>query len=147
MTLIHVANLTNGLFCPHIEDLPNLRYSRIQSTHCEQKRWAQVVSGAGPDILMNFALGHDIVVHDKSEHHHETRACWQGLAFVRFACETQWGRPITPLGSRGPGMETYFREVLRRIGEPSIRLIDYYSRWNAASANANEGKLRSCKLG
>lgn len=142
MSTIHVANLSNGLLCPHIENIGNLRYSRIQSTHCEQKRWAQVVSGAGPDILMNLALGHTLIVHDKSERRNETRACWQGLAFVRFACETQWGLPVTPvLEARGPSMEGYFREVLRRIGEPTIRLLDYYSRFNHGAID-----LRSCKM-
>ena len=139
---IHVANLTNGLFCPHIEDIDNLRYSRIQSTHCEQKRWAQVVQGAGPDILMNLALGHSVIVHDKSERRHETRACWQGLAFIRFACETRWGLPVSPVLDNRPGMTAYFREVLNRIGEPTLRLIDYYQRFNGAYPL----DLRSCKL-
>jgi hypothetical protein len=138
---IHVANLTNGLFCEHIENIENLRYSRIQSTHCEQKRWAQVVNGAGPDILMNLALGHEIIVHDKSERHNETRAMWQGLAFIRFACETRWGLPISPILGR-PSMESYFREVLRRIGEPTERLLDYYSRYNGGYPI----DLRSCKM-
>jgi hypothetical protein len=137
---IHVANLTNGLFCPHIEEIENLRYSRIQSTHCEQKRWVQVVNGAGPDILMNLALGHEVIVHDKSERRSETRACWQGLSFIRYACEVRWGLETTPINR--PGMEAYFREVLRRIGEPTERLLDYYSHYNGGYPI----DLHSCKM-
>ena len=150
MTLIHVVNLTNGLLCPHLSDPGmwerDLRYSRIQSTHCEQKRWAQVVSGAGPDLLMNLALGNTVVVHDKSERRRETRACWQGLSFIRFACETSWDMPVTPIhGERGPMMEAYFRDVMRRIGEPTLNFLRYYRTFSDARTESGI-HLRSCKM-
>ncbi|MBF6332449.1 hypothetical protein [Nocardia transvalensis] len=90
MSAVHFANLTRGLLCPHLVGY-EVRYTRIQSTSCEQKRWHDVIFGAGPDLLMTMALGRLAIVHDQSERPRETRAMWQGLVFVRRACEHLWG--------------------------------------------------------
>src|ERR1700721_1367744 len=107
---LEVVNLTRGVFCPHLDGkhpaypIGPYRYSRIQSTQCEMKQWDKVVlSSFGPDLWMHLAMGHHLVVHDFSEkpfkHHieirRETRACWQGMQFIRYVAERVWQMPPT----------------------------------------------------
>jgi hypothetical protein len=106
---IEVVNLTRGVFCPHLDrkhpayPIGNYRYSRIQSTQCEMKQWDAVVLSLGADLWMHLALGHRLVVHDYSEKPYkhddgmkrETRACWQGLQFIRYVAERMWMMPLT----------------------------------------------------
>jgi hypothetical protein len=102
---IEVVNLTNGLHCHHIDNaylaypVSKFRYSRIQSTQCELKQWDKVImTSFGPDLWMHLAMGNHLVVHDMSEKpwkrdesiRRETRACWQGMQFIRYVAERAW---------------------------------------------------------
>lgn len=138
--MIHFVNLTRGLYCPHLAQHPLLdgrgmpmavHYTRIQSTHCEQKNWPGVIYGAGPDLLVRIAQGDEIVVHDKSENDHETRAMWQGLKFIRRACETLWDlSPLSPVFGRGGlPMEQFFDGAIARLDRPEANYLRYYRRF------------------
>lgn len=141
--MIHFINLTRGLYCPHLGGTGPERehYCRIQSTHCEQKNWPGVVHGAGPDLLILAAAGADITVHDCSENDHETRAMWQGLAFVRRACETLWGAPLTSINGRGGyPMQLYFDGEVVKLPDPVIAYVRYYRKWYSGGPVT----MRSC---
>lgn len=128
MTL-HFANLTRGLLCPHLPplDITHVRYCRIQSTSCEGKRWRDIIIGAGPELLMAMAHGVPTVVHDVSERDRETRAMWQGLAFVRRTCETVWGLDLTPIDGRGGlSMQDYFDHEIRNLDRPTVKLVRHF---------------------
>lgn len=123
---VHFLNLSRGLLCAPATR-GTIHYSRIQSTSCEQKRWGDVIIGAGADLLMHMALGHDIIVHDHSERPRETRAMWQGLAFVRRACETIWGLELTPIPGRGGlAMQQYFDHELHHLDPHARKLVKHY---------------------
>jgi hypothetical protein len=101
----HYANLSNGLGCPHLEGhLVPPRVVRVQSTWCEQQRWGDVLLTAGADLLYHLARGERCVVHDVSERDRETRACWQGLSWLRWALSRAWGVAPEPEVFKPSGM-------------------------------------------
>ncbi|GAA1624029.1 hypothetical protein GCM10009733_020840 [Nonomuraea maheshkhaliensis] len=123
---VHYLNLTRGLLCaPHV---PNPRYLRLQSTWCEQKRWADVLWTLGPDFYQHLASG-PVTVHDVSERPRTTRACWQGLAWVRFACERLWDASANPAIVRsGHDMTAYFARELTRLDDRVTKFVRYFGR-------------------
>jgi Asp-tRNA(Asn)/Glu-tRNA(Gln) amidotransferase A subunit family amidase len=164
---IEVVNLSRGVFCPHLDNkhpaypIGNYRYSRIQSTHCEQKQWDAVVATSfGPDLWMHLAMGHHLVVHDYSEKpwkwdeemRRETRACWQGMALIRYCAERVWDMPITPAvgGKTAPfDMTEYFQAVFENHVENGIskntkRMIKYFRGQRDQLGNRAPVQLTSC---
>jgi hypothetical protein len=142
---IEVVNLTNGLYCPHLDNkhpaypIGNYRYSRIQSTHCEMKQWDEMVNTSfGPDLWLHLAMGHHLVVHDYSERpwkkdpaiRRETRACWQGVNFIRYVAERCWGMPITPSYGRNSQWEMteYFEEAWYTLKSTTTHRVKYYNK-------------------
>lgn len=126
MEAVHFANLTRGLMCGS----GATGFCRIQSTHCEQKQWRDIIYGAGPHLLLTLAT-HDvpIIVHDMSEKDRETRAMWQGLTFLTYACQRAWKLPLTPaIMRRRHGMDVthYFKERYNKLTSSTIQYLDYY---------------------
>lgn len=123
----HYANLTNGLLCgPATAGL-----IRIPSTFCEQKMWGRVIYGAGPDMLATLARGYPVVVHDQSERQRNTRAQWQGLSWLRYACSAAWGLPLPTEYSRsGMNVTGYWEGVYRGFLADSDRAwLGYFKRF------------------
>lgn len=141
---VHYINLTNGLHCPHgsylNRTLTPYSYVRIQSTACEQKRWDDVVFGAGPDLFMMLARGASIIVHDKSEKERETRAMWQGLRWCQYVAERTWGLPVMPiLGRGGKSMQQYFDQQYHILSK-GVKFVAYFGRF----LDTDQLYLRSC---
>lgn len=127
--MIHFANLTRGLLCPHLDGLGAVRYCRIQSSHCESKYWPGIIYGAGPEMLVMLAAGETVVVHDVSERDRETRAMWQGLTFLRRTCETLWHLPLTPVTGRGGvALADYLDGVIGLLDKNVRAYVRYYGR-------------------
>lgn len=129
--MMHYANLTRGTLCPHFAGCECSRFTRIQSTSCEQKRWDDVIHGAGPDFLHHMGLGVALVVHDLSERPHETRAMWQGLAWLRYAAERILRQTPSPITGRGGyAMEQYFQHEFDHNGDlrRALRALEYHLR-------------------
>lgn len=123
MSAVHFLNLTRGLECRRHVVEP--RFLRIQSTWCEQKRWADVLAAATPDLLYRWAVGDEVTVHDVSERDRVTRACWQGLVWLRFCAEMTWSDQdptvvTTPRGRGGAVVSGYFVE---QYGNLPVRLV------------------------
>lgn len=123
--------------CPHLAGLDSgsLRFTRVQSTMCEQKLWDAVIMSLGPDLYWHLAQGSEVIVHDKSERDRETRACWQGLRLIRRACETVWHLPVTPVTGRGGHcMEQYMDAVIFQRHEHGLSdsTWTYLSYWSKA---------------
>lgn len=130
--MIHYVNLTRGLECPHLDTLPTPpRMLRIQSTWCEQKRWADILWTVGPDLYYHLAVGEVVTVHDLSEKPRQTRATWQGLSWIRAACQLAWdGRVQLPECSRG-GMDLtgYWYQRWRALPERVHTHVEYFGRY------------------
>jgi hypothetical protein len=59
VTTVHFINLANGVdIIPHLEvkSGESLSFLRVQSTHCEQKLWDELLLGLGPTFLTYLAL-------------------------------------------------------------------------------------------
>lgn len=143
--IIHAVNLTRGVLCPHVtHELPcgaEVRMTRIRSVQCEYELWDVVVMSLGSDLYWNLSRGHQVIVHDFSERDQETRACRQGVALIRRACETMWGLPLTVIpGDEGRGMEAYFDWVIPRLGDSTRSYLRYFQ----VRQPAGEVQLRSC---
>lgn len=136
--MIHFYNLTNGLAClgeGTSRDSP--RFMRIQSTHCEQKRWADVIYGAGPDFLWHLAHDAEIVVHDESEKPRTTRALWQGVEVIRVFAGFVWGRPCLPELTRGGhNAADYYLAQARALDDRTRRWLAYFGRDASDAARA-----------
>ncbi|MEV0237831.1 hypothetical protein [Nonomuraea sp. NPDC050786] len=129
---VHYLNLTRGLLCSHHVDQP--RYLRLQSTWCEQKRWADILWTIGPDFYQHLAAG-PVTVHDVSERPRATRACWQGLAWVRYACERLWSAPTTPAIVRnGHDMTAYFDRQLDNLDDRVKKHVRYFWQFHRGQA-------------
>lgn len=125
---VHYRNLTNGLCCGH--NPLDGRYVRLQSTWCEQKRWADVLTHLSPDLLIHVAFGEDVVVHDRSEKRRLTRACWQGLSWVRFACRRGWDlEPAVEVSRGGQDMGAYWAVVWDGLDRPAKAWVRYFRRF------------------
>ena len=133
MAIVHYRNLTNGLFC----DCPpwtlyKTRVVRLQSTACEQKRWEAILHELGADLYYNLATGESCIIHDKSERERETRACWQGLSWVRYACHRAWreGEPPMEFSRGGMPLNPYWEEQYRGLSRSGQHLLKYFKKFD-----------------
>ena len=112
---VNYINLTNGLQAIDDYQLTGYSFMRLQSTHCEQKRWADVLASVPDDMLMRLALGQDVTVYDYGARKAVPRAVWQGLEFVKFVLTWEWlGREYVPVG-RVASSSGYFWQALREL--------------------------------
>jgi hypothetical protein len=129
VTSIHFINLSNGLACA---DRPegDVHFLRLQSTWCEQKRWADVLATIGPDFLFHLATNDVLIIHDRSERPRLTRALWQGVPWVRYACQRAWGLPVErALVRGGVDVSTYFEKQYVAIAPRLVRQIAYFGKY------------------
>ncbi len=131
---VHFVNLSNGVLCmgdtEHFPLPAEAHWTRIQSTACEQKRWADVLRDAGPDLLIHLAVGYDVVVHDQSERPRVTRACWQGVPWIRYACQVAWTGRADPVKSRnGMDVTDYFEKQWRRLKHADRQRVRYFKKF------------------
>jgi hypothetical protein len=139
------ANLTNGLLCAP-SDAPLVR---LPSTWCEQKAWDKVLTGLGADLYAHLARGEAITVHDQSERERQTRAQWQGLSWVRYACAVAWGlKPRREISRFGMDVTEYWADVyesldLTKRGRESQRWLEYF-RPVAEEAGTTRLELSAC---
>jgi hypothetical protein len=123
--VIHYLNLTRGALCADHVEQP--RYLRLQSTWCEQKRWADVLWTLSTDFYVALASGQHLTVHDVSERSRQTRASWQGLSWVQFTCQRLWGGAPAPVLNRGGmDMSPYFTHELARLDRRVRRHVGYF---------------------
>lgn len=132
----HWINLTNGLQAIRDYGLTDWRALRLQSTWCEQKRWEDVLAAVPDEMLLRLALGEECRVYDYGARKPASRACWQGLEWVRYALTRRWtGEVLQPAG-RASSMGPYLDEQYRQLGERTRRRLDYH----AALAGGQPGR-------
>lgn len=137
MAVQHYRNLTNGLKCNC--STPHCRFIRLQSTACEQKHWDKVLHELGADFYFELARGTTCIVHDKSEKNRETRACWQGLSWIRYACHRAWdgGKPPTEFSRGNMNISPYWEEQFKRLPTKTRRMLEHYRKYyNGGIINA-----------
>ena len=124
----HWVNLTNGLQAIRDHRLTNWRALRIQSTHCEQKRWEDVLASVPDEMLLRLAMGEECRIYDYGANKPISRACWQGMEWVRYVLCRRWlGEKVQP-GGRASLMGLYFEEQYRRaLSDRALRRLDYFA--------------------
>lgn len=125
----HYINLSRGFECGCPPNTGS-RIIRIESTACEQKQWDKILKQLGADMFYELARGTSCVVHDKSERDRETRACWQGLSWIRYACGRAWmaAPAMVPKEFSRNGMEVtpFWEEQFRALPDSTRRMLDFY---------------------
>ena len=127
MITTHWINLTNGLQAIRDYGLTDWRALRLQSTWCEQKRWEDVLASVPDEMLLRLALGQECRVYDYGARKFQSRACWQGLEWVRYALTRRWtGELLQPVG-RAATMAGYLDQQYLRLGDRCRRRLDYFA--------------------
>ena len=122
---VKYANLTNGI---EAIDGNDWRFIRIQSTACEQKRWAFILEDLDNDLLMNLALGNHCEVYDFG-HEGEPRALWQGLVWIRYALTRAWCDREEAAYVRGCNVTRYFAEQYDGLPDRTLSKLRYFKKF------------------
>ena len=139
----HFRNLSRGLLCK----CPTPRYHimRLQSSHCEQKHWDRILHDVGAELLYTLANGHVAIVHDVSERNRDTRACWQGLSWIRYACHRAWNPdsvlPPSEVSKHGYPLNAYWELEWSQISRSTRHWLEYFDQYYTPG---NKIYLRSC---
>jgi len=128
-------NLTNGI--EYFEKKPELDpdlvvFMRLQSTHCEQKRWDLVFSEVPDDMLFRLAIGYRVIVVDFSSRRRVPRAIWQGMELVKYVLYRFWlDKEYIPQTRAARDRGAYFDWVYGRLKENKTirRRLEYYKRY------------------
>ena len=128
MKTIWFVNLTNGIELIHVNrSHREMHFTRIQSTHCEQKLWNHVIQSAGADLLTHAALGFTCIVLDCGAKHPVPRAIWQGLEFIKYAMHRAWLNNLNwqPSG-RSKTSLNYFSDCYAKLDKKTIQWLKYF---------------------
>ena len=130
MVTKHYVNLSQGLRAILQYDLKDYRYIHIQSTWCEQKRWADILMTLSDDFLMNVALGHRCIIYDYGARKKIPRAVWQGLEWVKFVLHRVWhGKTYEVEGRLNKSAQQYFEEQYKLLPEKVKNRIKYFKKY------------------
>jgi hypothetical protein len=119
-------NLTNGLQAIRDYGLTEYNVMRLQSTHCEQKRWADVLASVPDEFLFRLAMGDECRVYDYGARKAVPRAVWQGLEWVRYAVTRRWTGEVVVLTGRARTMGRYFAEQYAGLTDREKSRLDYF---------------------
>ena len=70
--ITNYLNLTNGL--EYINEIPNYKLVRIQSTYCEQKLFDRMIQDLDYNFLFDIAQGNTVRIYDTSSNKKQSRA-------------------------------------------------------------------------
>ena len=126
MAVIVYLNLTNGL--EFMNEVDDFRFCRIQSTHCEQKLWSQMILEIENDMLMNLAIGNTCMVVDAGKRG-RTRALWQGLEFLKYALHRCWLDCEYQSNGRASTSQGYFSQCYSVLSQPAKSKLKYYRKF------------------
>ena len=137
----HFVNLSRGLLCPCPK--PRMHVTRIQSNVCEQKHWGRLIHDVGPELLYAISMGHIAIVHDVSQRLRETRACWQGLSWLRYACWRSWNPDLpAPIEkSKSMVLNPYWEQEFQALPRVTRHHLRYFKQFHKEGHGLY---LRSC---
>lgn len=138
----HYINLTNGVEA--IIDLDmmlsdtQIRFTRIQSSHCESGAYEKILTYLDNDLLFSLACGRDVFVYDfasRNKSRGVPRSIFLGIQFIKWSLAYLWfGKNAPELVPdvafvRGKNTVPYWRdEIMRhRIEKDLKRKIRYFA--------------------
>lgn len=125
--IVRYFNLTNGILA--VDRLEGARFIRLQSTFCEQKRWADILLQLDADFLLHLALGFECVVVDFSNGSDVPRAIWQGCEWVRYATARNWFDNPASATVRGHDCTDYFAQCYAGLTSRALTKLRYFRRF------------------
>ena len=129
-------NLTNGIEALEVlkhTSLHDIKFVRIQSTACEQKRWDFILQELDYNFLMGIALGETITVVDYSATKGQTRAVYQGLEFIKYVLNKYWlNKEYTP-NVKGFNCSEYFKSVYDKLDKRTFKKLEYFKKFLTTS--------------
>ena len=131
MKEVSFINLTNGLesLIEHNLDFDKCRFIRIQSTACEQKRWATIIDDLSPDFMLHAAIGSHIYIYDYGANKEIPRAIWQGIEWIKYVLQKRWHSiDYSPVG-RAISMQCYFEKEYAKLPKTTKAKLDYYKKY------------------
>ena len=128
-------NLTNGIeFIPKLSGHNNLKFIRIQSTACEQKRWDFILQELDYNFLLDLALGNNVTVVDYGANKEVSRACYQGVEWIRYALNNCWFGKDEKSFVRGTDVTNYFSECYAKLDKRTLKKLNYFKKFLATES-------------
>lgn len=125
---MNYINLTSGL--EFLEEIPDARFIRIQSSLCESKAWSKLIEDLDYDFLINLAQGKVVFVYDTSRNKKISRALYQGLEFIRYVLERRWfGNHNIKAIVRGNDATEYFMQEYNKLSDRAKKKLDYVKKF------------------
>ena len=128
----HFLNLFGGLeWLPYeFGEHPDVHYTRIQSTACEQKRWDFIIRDLDHTLLFFLSQGYPCIIYDVSSKKTESRAIYQGLVFVKFVLGFYWlHEEPAKISVRGQDCTAYFYSQLHALSREAESKIKTYRKF------------------
>lgn len=121
---MNYINLTSGL--EFIDEVPDARFIRIQSSLCERKCWSKLIEDLDYDFLINLAQGKVVFVYDTSPKKKISRALYQGLEFIRYCLNRRWFNKHNVLATvKGKDVTDYFMQEYNKLSDRAKQKLDY----------------------
>lgn len=127
MKTIHYVNLTNGI--EKIPELEDFRFIRIQSSHCEEKKFDLVLRNLSDDFILNCLLGHQINIYDFGARKEIPRAVWQGVEWIKYIFNLYFLDIETIPITNGVNCLKYFQEQSRKLPEDVKKKLSYHKKF------------------
>lgn len=137
----HFINLTNGIQClPDIELLianEELRFTRIQSSHCESGSYDKILASLDYELLFSLACGRYCYIYDLASRNKARgvpRAIFLGVEFIKWSLAYLWfgvDRPElvpTRVMVRGKNTVPFWRDKVLpyKISKSSKKRLRYF---------------------
>ena len=119
-------NLTNGLQGITDYKLTDYRVMRLQSSHCEAKRWDLVMQSIPDELLYWLARQEDCFMIDYGARKDTPRSIWQGLEFLKFVLHHKWFERHYRLVGRAATAGHYFERECRKLSKRERNRLTYY---------------------
>lgn len=151
----HFINLTNGLEALSAlhELIPSaqLRFTRIQSSHCESGAYDKLLCGLDNELLFSLACGRQCYVYDFASRNKTcgvSRAIFLGVQFIKWSLAYLWFHVEAPervpqrVMVRGKNVVPFWRDEVMayRISRDAKKRVRYYASF-AKELGVNEVKL------
>lgn len=123
-------NLSNGLLAIKEYNLTDYKILRIQSSHCEQKLFEDILVGLSDDFLFRVAMGDEVIVYDYGAKKKTPRAIWQGLEFIKYVLHKRWkDEEYTPIYRDKNVLRIYYEQEMKKLSRGTKNKIDYYKKF------------------
>lgn len=126
-------NLTTGLEWSLKENYlwlsKNPQFTRIQSTHFENKHFEIALKDVDNNLLMKLAIGRNCVILDctsRKVKNNTSRACWQGIAWIKYCLERVWFHRKIKCNR---GMHDHFDKEFNKLSRCTLKKLKYYRKF------------------